>query len=298
VLTGPEAALREHYGFETLVVGERLEGGYANDVFRAVADGEEVVVRVKHPPVIAADVAWEHRLIRLLGDRLAEVHAPVAGLDGSTFVASGETILWVTPFLEGAPADPARAEHRLEAARALGRVHRAGTELDLARRPRLRPLSLLDWPPLPAVPELADAAAEIADARAWAIAYVERLASERRPAQSLVHGDFFPGNVLLAGDRVAAVLDWEEAQRDWLTWDLATGMWTFCEDDDDLDREACERFVVAYREAGGTAPVEDDDLLVPLVRVKRILEVLRAPTDRHPRWDYQRRNLRAFANLR
>jgi hypothetical protein len=36
---------------------------------------------------------------------------------------------------------------------------------------------------------------------------------------------------------------------------------------------------------------------VPLLQVKRILEVLRAPTDRHPRWDYQLANLRAYQLL-
>jgi hypothetical protein len=36
---------------------------------------------------------------------------------------------------------------------------------------------------------------------------------------------------------------------------------------------------------------------VPLIRVKRILEVLRAPTDREPRWDHQRHNLRSLEPL-
>jgi hypothetical protein len=44
-------------------------------------------------------------------------------------------------------------------------------------------------------------------------------------------------------------------------------------------------------------PPEEDDLIVPLLRVKRILEVLRAPTDRHPRWEYQLENLRAYQVL-
>ena len=41
----------------------------------------------------------------------------------------------------------------------------------------------------------------------------------------------------------------------------------------------------------------DDDVLVPLVRVKRILEVLRAPTDRKPRWEHQRHNLQSLEKL-
>jgi hypothetical protein len=33
------------------------------------------------------------------------------------------------------------------------------------------------------------------------------------------------------------------------------------------------------------------------MRVKRIQELLRAPTDREPRWDHQRQNLRAVRIL-
>jgi hypothetical protein len=56
-------------------------------------------------------------------------------------------------------------------------------------------------------------------------------------------------------------------------------------------------FLHAYRAASGRVPPEEDDLIVPLLQVKRILEVLRAPTDRHPRWDYQLANLRAYQLL-
>jgi hypothetical protein len=44
-------------------------------------------------------------------------------------------------------------------------------------------------------------------------------------------------------------------------------------------------------------PPDEDDLIVPLIRGRRILEVLRAPTDRHPRWDLQQANLCAYAAL-
>jgi hypothetical protein len=37
---------------------------------------------------------------------------------------------------------------------------------------------------------------------------------------------------------------------------------------------------------------------MPLLLGKRVLEILRAPTDRHPRWDLQLQNLRAYQALR
>jgi aminoglycoside phosphotransferase (APT) family kinase protein len=137
----------------------------------------------------------------------------------------------------------------------------------------------------------------ITELRAWAIASVRRIAAERRPREGFIHGDFFPGNVLVAGGGATGIIDWEEAHIGWLSWDLANALGTFCFADDKLDCAAALRFLAAYRAAGGTTPREEEDLLVPLMRVKRILEVLRAPTDREPRWPHQRHNLRALEHL-
>lgn len=82
---------------------------------------------------------------------------------------------------------------------------------------------------------------------------------------------------------------------DWLVWDLAASLWPFC--DAANWRRGITEFVAGYRDGGGRAAGDDDDLLVPLVRAKRILEVLRAPTDRQPRWDLQLANLEAYQAL-
>jgi Ser/Thr protein kinase RdoA (MazF antagonist) len=291
------SALRARYGFEGVDVGERLEGGFANDLFRVVADGQVFVLRIMYSDVIEEDVVWQHRVVRSLADRLSEVQAPVAALNGETFFTLEGRAAWLIPFVDGTPADAARRDHRRQAASALGRLHRAGASLTPAPRPRLQTLAELAWPP-PVVPrELEEWRADILEMREWAIDYVADLAVQRRLPTSLIHGDFFPGNVLLADGSVVALLDWDEANVDWLTWDLANAVGTFCSIGDTLDRTESARFVAWYREAGGTAPPDDDDLLVPLVRVRRILEVLRARTDRVPRWEHQRRNLRSLSNL-
>lgn len=97
---------------------------------------------------------------------------------------------------------------------------------------------------------------------------------------------------------MTALLDWEEADVDWLVWDLACSIGPFCSrPDGDLDTSAEQDFLDSNSAASGRVPPEEHDLIVPLLRVKRILEVLRAPTDRHPRWDYQLANLRAYQVL-
>jgi homoserine kinase type II len=235
--------------------------------------------------------------MRMLSERLPQVAAPVVTRARRTVVNFGDRVGWLIPFVDGRPADATREQHRAASARGLGRLHRAGQELALPRRPRLRPLPELRWPPMIVPDALSEWSATIAKARAWAIAYVATIARARRPSASLVHGDFFPGNVLIAENQLVGIVDWEEAQVDWLAWDLASAIGAFCSADDDLDAGASRRFVDGYRDAGGTAAPGDDDLLVPLLRVKRILEVLRAPTDRNPRWEHQRRNLRSLQKL-
>jgi Ser/Thr protein kinase RdoA (MazF antagonist) len=101
-----------------------LEGGYANDLFRVMADGRTLVLRIKRPPIHQDDIAWEHRLMRLLSSRLPEVAAPIPGRDRDTLIVIGDRVGWLMPFLDGAPADASRQRHRAAAARALGRLHR------------------------------------------------------------------------------------------------------------------------------------------------------------------------------
>jgi Ser/Thr protein kinase RdoA (MazF antagonist) len=127
---------------------------------------------------------------------------------------------------------------------------------------------------------------------------VEWLERDRRPMTGLTHNDIFAGNVLIHEGQVSAVLDWEEADLDWLVWDLASAAWSFCSSDDaGLDQGALTEFLRAYRAAGGPVPPEEDDLIVPLVRARLLLEVLRAPYDRQPQWDRQLVSLRAYTGL-
>jgi Ser/Thr protein kinase RdoA (MazF antagonist) len=274
--------LRAAHGLERLTVGARLRGGYANDLWRAAADGCEVVLRVQRE-ADAADLCWEHDVVRALAAREPLVVAPIAAPDGTTVVRDGDRAAWLLPYVD---APPATACDALAAARALARVHRAGLALSQpprTPRPRRRPLQELAWPPAVAPPELAAWAPALPALRAWAIDVVAAVATRGLPT-GLIHGDVFPGNVLVRAGDAVAVIDWEEARPDWLTWDLACAAGAFGGD--------LHAFAGAYRAAGGPARPQDDDLLAPLARVKLVLEVLRARTDRDPQWEQQRCKLR------
>jgi Ser/Thr protein kinase RdoA (MazF antagonist) len=302
------AALRERYGWTRLDVMRRLTGGYANEISLADADGELVVVRVVRPPIDPAGLEWEHELLGLLAAKSSIVIAPLRALDQGTFFMHRGNAVVVMPFVDARPAEP--WFDRAAAAKALGTLHHAAAQIEIGTRPGGVQLADLraamdsgryfakigptarPWPA-----ELATRRAELDDAREWALRTVETLACEDLTTAP-IHGDIFRGNVLVREHAVMAFVDWEEANVDWAASDLANAMWEFCKYGDHvLDRVAAREFVRVYREAGGTVPADEDQTLIPLVRVRRVLELLRAPYDTLVDWNYQLCNLEAFQSL-
>jgi Ser/Thr protein kinase RdoA (MazF antagonist) len=273
-----------------------LEGGWANDVFLLVGRRERFVLRHKHPPSDPASVAWEHDVLARIAPVVPATVAPLVARDGSTFFLFDDDAVWLMPAIDGEPADRERDAHRIAAGRLLGQLHATTAGLDPGERPGidgLRRLRALDAAGLPV-----DWRERVTPLREDALATLEEL-EHREPLRGVVHGDFFRGNVLVRGDDVVALIDWEEAHVAPLVSELANGVWEFTKSKvtHDFDGDAAARFVAAYREAGGPVPPDEEDLVVPLIRAKRVLELLRAPTDRFVDWEYQEHNLLAAERL-
>src|SRR5688572_724679 len=166
-------ALERRYELGPLEPGERLAGGYANDIFGLDAPSGPVVMRLQHPPLQPERLRWEHGVIRRLAERLTEVPAPLAASDRTTFFEHDGYAVWLLPFVDGAPGQERNARERLEAAALLGRLHRAGLELAPKPWPGQRHVADLAWPDSRREygGELAGRNAEIDDARAWALAF-------------------------------------------------------------------------------------------------------------------------------
>lgn len=279
--------IQERYDIGAVGLCDPLAGGYANDVFRLEAAGTPYVLRVKYPPVDAASIAWEHDLLDRLD--LDVVPVPIRARDGRSFFVHERFAVWLLPFVPGRVAATADG---IAVAQALGRIHARAAGVRLGQRPTVRPLAEIEWPPARLPTELEEWLPTLRAAREWAIEWTQGSTGPMTP----IHGDFFPGNVLVDGDRAAAVLDWEEARVDWPAIDLAAGIWHFAWRRSRPDDGTANAFLRAYRDAGGTvsAPLES---LLPFIRAKRVLEVLRAPTDRHVDWQYQLRNLQALEYL-
>ena len=218
----------------------------------AGADGRarKMILRRHRGGTSAAD---EYRLLRRLQGTGLPVPTPRL-LD-----RSGACL--VLDYIEGAPdyapADPGDFARRLAAQ--LAEIHRAdiaglaflpGQEADLAKRFGARPSAADD--PSCRIRAVLEAA--------WP------LATTNGPA--LLHGDFWPGNVLWRDGRLVAVIDWEDAALGDPLADLA-----ICRLDVAMihGADVMESFTRHYREASGidvaTLPYWD------------LCAALRAPTD-------------------
>ncbi|HET9302034.1 MAG TPA: phosphotransferase, partial [Propionibacteriaceae bacterium] len=111
-------------------------------------------------------------------------------------------------------------------------------------RPRLRDLPI---PPLRPMPSAFDSWLPlITHARTETIELISRIATTRQATVGVTHNDIFPGNVLVHNGHVTGLLDWEEADVDWLVWDLASSILPFCSTaDGDLDISATQGFLDA-----------------------------------------------------
>jgi hypothetical protein len=142
------------------------------------------------------------------------------------------------------------AIHRRVPGEPLCRVHAAPVREE--ERHHLPDISLAAF-----LPRLARWAEEAEDAglRREVDEMAQRLSvlQERPPA--FVHGDFHPGNVLTDGQRVTAILDWEEAALGDPRIDVAIMTGALREDSPDL----ADRFLAAYQEHVGF-PLKPIDL--------------------------------------
>jgi len=288
-------ALEEQFGIAVRAVTGSLVGEESVG-WRVETDRGTVAVQRFPAWRSPSDVAWVHERIAEIRAHVPEAVGPMRALDGSTLVPLEDGILSVFPFVVGEPLDPDDEALRIDAARLLSRMHVAGSSIEVPPRPMPpwgRPEDERSVPDDPVMvdPELA----------AW-----ERTLTERRLVRGLIHGDFYPRNVLCRDGRVAGVIDWMETDVAPLVYELGWVLWEFSQNaaGDDLDVERARRFLGAYRAAGGRVPPSEDEHLVPAMRRRLRLEVRRSSAEDAAQGEgltpdaYRDAEIRAFPKLR
>ncbi|NBU29785.1 MAG: DUF1679 domain-containing protein, partial [Caulobacteraceae bacterium] len=196
------AAVSRHFPLTTLGTAQPLKGGVSANVYRldlAASDGAQRSVVLREKGKSGLETVVEFSLLVALHKAGLPTPFPIALDDG---LRDATPPFMLMSFVEGGSQIP---EHQVEPrlltmAQTLAAVHALPTRA-LPKLPlRLDPLSeVLDL--LPAGDE-------------WALLRSHCAALGSSPYDGvpvLLHGDFWPQNLIWNGDRIAAILDWEDA---------------------------------------------------------------------------------------
>ena len=230
-----EAELCELAGAFALGGVERfgaIAAGTINSNFElVVAGGSRYFVRVNEGKA-QADVAWEARLVTALAAAGVSTPPPLVASSGLPYAPIGRKWASVFPWRDGVhlSADAVTTAHAEAFGAALAELHVAGQALP----PGWRRGSIYDHEHLLARFERCARVDDKALARAIAILREELVLARdagpvrRAAAQGIIHGDLFRDNVLWDGDRISAILDFEQASGGSLVYDLAVCINDWC----------------------------------------------------------------------
>ncbi|GAC1417937.1 MAG: hypothetical protein NVSMB5_09020 [Candidatus Velthaea sp.] len=285
-----DAVLRaaEYFGVERDgAVATELQGGYSNDVWRIDAGGQSFVLRrYGRLHVTRAALAFEHGVLEHVAARMPEVVAPLRDVDGATLRLLEGQYVAVLPYLAGTTG--ARdLSAGCEAARLLGRYHRAASDIHIAGGMRsTRSLGMLSWLRERFTHFAADEV--LGRALPWNALIAATTASTARIAplarelpHVVVHGDVNPGNVVQRAGRAAGLIDFDFARESERIYDVATLLDEFGRPDDDAALEI-ERLAPIVRAYAEEAPISDAERhVVPESMIRRAVTLVWYVVTRH-----------------
>jgi homoserine kinase type II len=203
-------ALSRHWGIEVSDCRRIVMSDHNALAWLTTTSGELVAKWSVAPPRFAR-LSELAELTVWLGERGAPVSAPILTLDGSAHVESGGALLMLQRLIEGEPLEVTNPDQIRAAGASLARLHG-----ELARYPHAG--RLLQHSPTPGSSLPARVTSWLDEKPRHVpsplLTSMRRLLgtapSEPMPTQ-LLHGDFRAANILCAGPRVLAIIDFEEA---------------------------------------------------------------------------------------
>ncbi|WP_276499426.1 homoserine kinase [Pontibacter litorisediminis] len=228
------------YGLDAVSFTE-LASGYANVNYKVWTSTGPVLLRLcrQQPLELLAYEALLMQQLRQLGFPTAY---PIPRRDGAYVTQVGEENIMLYDFVQGQEPEvnPATAAEIGEAVGKLSTLQ-AGPELQKKNAVHILHCQRL-------ITEFSQAANQYPDIFSYfeeQTAYLEPLLSRPLPT-GVIHGDVFPNNTLFSGNKLLAIIDFEEACTDHLLMDVGMSMNGFCFVDNRLDMELAESFLAAY----------------------------------------------------
>lgn len=259
LIPGVLAALERHYALRPGAT-QQLAGGEEASVWR-LDSAPCVVVHVSPLWRGATELAWVHTVIVHAAQHVPEAVAPLPTRDGRTFIAMAGRLLSVYPFIAGHFLDRTDPSARAQAAQLLARLHRALLGwLPPAPRPAGGADTPWQWDVDDDPPDVRDA-----DLDSWWAA-----TAHATLVSGVTHGDFWRQNLLVAGAKIVGLIDWHEAAIQPLVFELASALWEFGHDGDDitLNQHWAHAFLEAYVSANGPVPAAEFGLIPDAMRFR------------------------------
>jgi Ser/Thr protein kinase RdoA (MazF antagonist) len=304
-----EQTAREYEGMAVPLSCKRLSGGERNDIFKLdFHEGSPLVLRIIHHKTELSGVLYTNTWSAFAASRIKEAISPRLTKTGDSIFIHNGMICEILPFVEGVNSDRELSIHRDEIAKIQARLHNIGLQFPDQRprpdRPRLLEFDfennyIYNWE---AVDKMLSSGGKalFSDPRHQSETEQEKIAGiyERREAlykgkeefikltESLkkrrdllyapIHGDLYGPNVLMKDDRIAGILDWDECGNEMLVYELGRVLWEYCKNPerDGFDRDRSAQYLAAYKAEGGPVPEDEWDLMVPLLRYLKYIEVM------------------------
>ncbi len=273
----------------------RMEGGELKDVYRIDTSGGPYALRVYTPDVSPEDVASELELAAPFAERLPEIQAAIRTENGELQATENGRVAVLTAFVEGARPDRHNAQHRRAGAEMLERLHNVAASIEtLSPRPGFPARCELDWE----------------HNRWWSWPDVERYLEEhdldelngtdaaglhRRLIGEMavlpdaldqlarlglptipIHGDYWEGNLIVRGDKIVGVVDWDECAVDWRAIEIVDAACSFGRGElgYEFDPPKAREFLKLYVHCGGEILSEERQALLPLRKIRLVWETL------------------------
>lgn len=243
------AALCAEFGIGELISFAPIPAGTINSNYRVDAAGGRFFLRVNEGKS-EQDVRYEAELVGELAARGVPTPRPIQTVGKQPYAAHDGRLVSVFAWVDGVHREAGQVTEADAGAvgAALARLHVAG----LGVAPRFVRDGIYTFDAIvrrldgfrdSTDPALAEAIALLVDEAAWLGGHAGHRAAAQR---GIIHGDLFRDNVMFDGDRVVALIDFEQASVGSLVYDIAVCINAWCFDDRP-DEALAESLLAGYR---------------------------------------------------
>lgn len=222
---------------------EALKQGFANENYKIVTGKGTFLFRISRQQ-LPENLEKEHMMLEVLKNGHFPTAYPVSDKAGNTLHVVEGLSVSLYDFVEG-ETPCLNPKTVAEVAGALALLHTTGIEQIPEKQNIIRPEDMEAL-----IREFPDATHPMPDIFAQFKNQWERVRPylNRKLPTGLIHGDVFPDNTLFAGNKLKAIIDFEEFCIDTLLFDVAMCINGFCFVNNRLDQNLLEIFLQAYNQ--------------------------------------------------